>query len=86
MPQLLDWVLKYKTKGIYAKKAKNGYALYRGYSESAAEKSYPVFRCDVYLGIVTEQESLVPSRPPVKPVFDTVKIPFREKYLIKHTL
>ena len=66
MPQLPDWVLKYKTKGIYAKKTKTGYALYRGHSERVPGKSYPVFRCDEYLGIVTEQEGLVPSRPPVK--------------------
>lgn len=67
MPTLPDWVLKYKTKGIYTKKTKNGYALYRGHSERVAGKSYPVFRCDEYLGIVTEHEGLIPSRPPVKP-------------------
>jgi hypothetical protein len=67
MPPLPDWVLKYKTKGIYTKKTKHGYALYRGHSERVPGKSYPVFRCDEYLGIVTEQEGLVPSRPPVKP-------------------
>lgn len=66
MPQLPDRVLKYKTKGIYAKKTKTGYALYRGHSERVPGKSYPVFRCDEYLGIVTEQEGLVPSRSPVK--------------------
>ncbi|HAF85927.1 MAG TPA: hypothetical protein DCG32_06095 [Sphaerochaeta sp.] len=67
MSSLPDWVLKYKTKGIYAKKTKNGYALYRGHSERVAGKNYPVFRCDEYLGIVTEHEGLLPSRPPVKP-------------------
>jgi hypothetical protein len=66
MPTLPDWVLRYKTKGIYVKKSKTGYALYRGHSERVAGKSYPVFRCDEYLGIVTEQDGLVPSRPPVK--------------------
>lgn len=66
MPALPDWVLKYKTKGIYARKTKKGYALYRGHSERVPGKSYPVFRCDEYLGIVTEQEGLVPSKPPVK--------------------
>ena len=66
MPPLPEWVLKYKTKGIYTKKTKNGYALYRGHSERVPGKSYPVFRCDEYLGIVTEHEGLVPSRPPVK--------------------
>lgn len=66
MPPLPDWVLKYKTKGIYVKKTKTGYALYRGHSERVAGKSHPVFRCDEYLGIVTEQEGLAPSRPPVR--------------------
>ena len=66
MPPLPDWVLKYKKKGIYARKTKKGYALYRGHSERVPGKDYPVFRCDEYLGIVTEKEGLVPSKPPVK--------------------
>jgi len=66
MQKLPDWVLKYKTKGIYVKKTKTGYALYRGHSERVAGKSYPVFRCDEYLGIATEKDGLVPSKPPVK--------------------
>jgi hypothetical protein len=73
MPPLPDWVLKYKTKGIYTKKTKHGYALYRGHSERVPGKSYPVFRCDEYLGIVTEQEGLVPSRPPVKPAIKVLR-------------
>lgn len=67
MQTLPDWVLKYKTKGIYVKKTKTGYALSRGHSERVAGKSYPVFRCDEYLGIVTEKDGLIPSKPPVKP-------------------
>jgi len=67
MQKLPDWVLKYKTKGIYVKKTKTGYALYKGHSERVAGKSYPVFRCDEYLGIATEKDGLVPSKPPVKP-------------------
>ncbi len=66
MSPLPDWVLKHKTKGIYARKTKTGYALYRGHSERVPGKSYPVFRCDEYLGIVTEKEGLTPSKPPVK--------------------
>ncbi len=67
MSTLPDWVLKYKKKGIYARKTKHGYALYKGHSERVPGKSYPVFRCDEYLGIVTEEHGLMPSRPPVKP-------------------
>jgi hypothetical protein len=66
MPTLPDWVLRYKTKGIYVKKTKTGYALYRGHSERVAGKSYPVFRCDEYLGIVTQEDGLVSPRPPVR--------------------
>jgi len=66
MQKLPDWVLKYKTKGIYVKKTKTGYALYRGHSERVAGKSYPVFHCDEYLGIATEKDGLMPSKPPVK--------------------
>ena len=67
MSALPDWVLKHKKKGIYTKKTKTGYALYRGHSERVPGKSYPVFRCDEYLGIVTEKDGLIPSRPPVRP-------------------
>ncbi len=67
MKTLPDWVLKYKKKGIYVKKTKTGYALYRGHSERVPGKNYPVFKCDEYLGIVTEKDGLIPSKPPVKP-------------------
>lgn len=67
MPDYPDWVMKYKTKGIYIKKTKNGYSLYRGHSEREEGKKYPVLKCDEYLGIVTEKDGLIPSRPPVKP-------------------
>ena len=62
-----DWVLKYKTKGIYIKKTKSGYSLYRGHSERIEGKKYPVLKCDEYLGIVTEEDGLIASHPPVKP-------------------
>ncbi len=62
-----DWVMKYKTKGIYIKKTKSGYSLYRGHSERVPGKKYPVLKCDEYLGLVTEKDGLIPSKPPVKP-------------------
>jgi len=55
-----DWLMKYKTKGIYVKKTKSGYSLYRGHSERIPGKNYPVFKCDEYLGIVTEKDGLIP--------------------------
>lgn len=63
-----EWLLPYKTEGVYAKKVKSGYALCRGHSERVPGKKYPVFKCDEYLGIVTEKDGLIPSSPPVKPV------------------
>ena len=62
-----DWLLPYKGKGMYVSKRKNGYALYRGHSERVPGKRNPVFRCDEYLGIVTEADGLIPSSPPVRP-------------------
>ena len=62
-----DWVMRYKTKGIYIKKTKNGYSLFRGHSEREVGKKYPVLKCDEYLGLVTEKDGLIPSKPPVKP-------------------
>jgi len=76
MAPLPDWVLKYKKKGVYARKTKSGYALYRGHSERVTGKKYPVFRCDEYLGIVTEADGLKPSRPPVKPTIKVLRYGF----------
>lgn len=61
-----DWVMKYKGKGIYIKKTKNGYSLYRGHSERVKGKRWPVLKCDEYLGLVTKEDGLIPSRPPVR--------------------
>ena len=61
-----EWLMKFKTKGVYAKKVKSGYALYRGHSERVDSKKYPVFKCDEYLGIATEN-GLIPPSPPVRP-------------------
>lgn len=76
MAPLPDWVLKYKTKGIYARKTKNGYALYKGHSERVKGKGYPVFRCDEYLGVVTQEQGLIPSAPPVKPGIRVLRFGF----------
>ena len=69
-----DWLLKYKTKGTYVKKVKEGYALYRGHSERVKEKSYPVFKCDEYLGIVTEEKGLTPPMPSVRPGVEVLRL------------
>lgn len=66
MADLPEWVLKYKAKGVYVNRTKNGYRLFRGHSERVPGKRYPVLRCDEYLGMVTEKEGLVAPRPPVR--------------------
>lgn len=67
MSAIPEWVQRYKTKGVYTKKLKAGYALYRGHSERVPGKPYPRFLCDEYLGIVTERDGLKSPRPPVRP-------------------
>lgn len=64
--QLPDYVKPYKTKGVYAQKRKNGYSLFRGHSERVPGAKYPRLICDEYLGIVTEKDGFIPSRPSVK--------------------
>lgn len=61
-----EWLMPYKSKGVYVSKRKNGYALYRGHSERVPGKKHPVFKCDEYLGIVTQKDGLIPSSPPVR--------------------
>lgn len=67
MAEYPDWVLRYKSKGMYVKKSKSGYSLYRGHSERVPGKKYPIFKCDEYMGIITERDGLVKSSPSVKP-------------------
>lgn len=76
MPIYPDWLMKYKTKGVYVKKGKKGYSLYRGHSERVPGKKNPVFKCDEYIGIVTEKDGLIPSSPPVKPGIDVLRYGF----------
>jgi len=73
MTNIPDWLKPFKIKGHYTKKTKTGYALYRGHSERVPGKNYPVFKCDEYLGIVTEKDGLIPSTPPVKPNIRVVR-------------
>lgn len=66
--------MKYKTKGVYVQKTKNGYALYKGHSERRKDKSYPVLVCDEYLGIVTEQNGLIEPMPTVRPGVEVLRL------------
>lgn len=57
-----DWVLKFKTKGIYVTKKADAYYLYRAHSEriKGTDKVRRVF--DGYLGRVTEEDGLIPVK------------------------
>ncbi|MDR2827950.1 MAG: hypothetical protein LBV51_00830 [Acholeplasmatales bacterium] len=58
-----DWLLKYKTKGIYANKlSESSYSLYKAHSEWDKDKKRSIRICDGYLGIVTQDLGLVKTR------------------------
>ena len=54
MRNLLDWVLKYKTKGTNVILKNGKYYLYKVHSERRKDKNYPVLVTDEYLGVITE--------------------------------
>lgn len=57
-----DWVLKYKTKGVYVLKKKDAYYLYRAHSQriKGTTKVKRIF--DGYIGKVTEDDGLIPVK------------------------
>lgn len=57
-----DWVLKYKTKGVYVLKKKDSYYLYRAHSQriKGTNKVKRVF--DGYIGRVTESDGFIPVK------------------------
>lgn len=57
-----DWVLKYKSKGIYVSKKKDTYYLYRAHSQriKGTDKVKRIF--DGYIGRVTEEDGFIPVK------------------------
>lgn len=57
-----DWVLKYKSKGVYVIKKKDSYYLYRAHSQriKGTNKVKRIF--DGYIGRVTEEDGFIPVR------------------------
>ncbi len=54
-----EWVLKYKEKGMYVNKCKDGYYLYRGHSERVKGTKKVKRVVDEYIGKITEHDGLV---------------------------
>ncbi len=55
-----DFVLKYKTKGIYVNKVGDNYYLYKAHCERINGKNIRI--SDGYVGKVTEKDGLIPSK------------------------
>jgi len=60
-----EWVLNFKEKGTYIKHTKDKHYLYRGHSERISGTKKVRFICDEYLGRITEENGLIPSRDKV---------------------
>jgi hypothetical protein len=64
-----DWLLKFKTKGIYFQKQdESTYRMIKAHSERRPDRNYPVLVTDEYLGTVSKESGFIPSRPSVKGV------------------
>ena len=62
-----EWLMKYKTKGIYFQKRDNDtYRMIKAHSERHSGRKYPVLVTDEYLGTVSKEGGFVPSMPSVK--------------------
>ena len=61
-----EWVTRYKEKGIYIKRSKDKYYLYRGHSQRIPGTKKVRFICDEYMGRITEKDGLIPPQDKVK--------------------
>lgn len=57
-----EWVTKYVKNGQYVNKVNGNYYLYSAHSERKEGISHPVRVCDGYIGRITQEEGLIPSR------------------------
>jgi len=60
-----DWVLKHKKKGTYVNVIKGKYYLYAAHSERVPGTKKVKRICDGYLGRITEEEGLIPTKDKV---------------------
>lgn len=61
-----DWVMKYKTKGVYVNKRGDTYYLYRAHSERVPGTKKVKRVSDGYIGKVTEKDGFVPVKDKVQ--------------------
>ncbi|MBR1708756.1 MAG: hypothetical protein IJ719_08010 [Clostridia bacterium] len=57
-----EWVAKYVQSGQYVNKVNSNYYLYSAHSERKEGIPYPVRVCDGYIGRITQEEGLIPSK------------------------
>ena len=57
-----DWVQKHIQKGQYVNKVNGNYYLYSAHSERREGISHPVRVCDGYIGRITQEDGLIPSK------------------------
>ena len=60
-----EWVMKYKEKGTYINCVKGKYYLYAAHSERVRGTKKVKRVCDGYIGRITEEDGLIPSKDKV---------------------
>ncbi|MBQ9010762.1 MAG: hypothetical protein IJ088_15760 [Clostridia bacterium] len=70
-----DWVSKYVKKGQYVNKINGSYYLYEAHSERREGISHPVRVCDGYVGRITQEDGLVPSKKRDHTKSENVSVP-----------
>lgn len=62
-----DWVMKYKTKGLYVNKVNDHtYRLYRGHSQRIPGTQKVKRIVDEYIGTITKEDGLMRTKPKIK--------------------
>lgn len=61
-----EWVMKYKSKGVYINKVGNTYYLYRAHSVYVKETKKVRRVSDGYIGRVTEKDGFIPTKDKVQ--------------------
>jgi len=68
-----DWVLKYKEKGTYINFVKGKYYLYAAHSERIPGTKKVKRVCDAYLGRITQEDGLIPTRDKVRGIVNVME-------------
>ena len=70
-----DWVQKHIQKGQYVNVKNGNYYLYSAHSERREGVSHPVRVCDGYIGRITQEDGLIPSRKRENPASTASSVP-----------